>query len=88
MRPPAKRLGGEIPLMGSNPIPSAVLIRRMKVNKYFTWTIGCQMNVADTEKLESAMNLMGLDNTDDVHDADVVVVNSCVVRSSAEDKVT
>ena len=58
------------------------------MNKYFTWTIGCQMNVADTEKLESAMNLMGLDNTDDVHDADVVVVNSCVVRSSAEDKVT
>ena len=58
------------------------------MQSYHIWTIGCQMNVADTEKLESAMNLMGLDNTDDVHDADVVVVNSCVVRSSAEDKVT
>ena len=26
MRAPAKRLGGEIPLMGSNPIPSAILV--------------------------------------------------------------
>ena len=26
VRAPAKRLGGEIPLMGSNPIPSAILV--------------------------------------------------------------
>ena len=54
---------------------------------YFVWTIGCQMNIADSQKLESAFNNMGLGKSDSVQDANVVVLNSCVVRKSAESKV-
>ena len=54
---------------------------------YFIWTIGCQMNKADSERLESALGQMGLAPRQSPLDADVVVLNSCVVRQSAEDRV-
>ena len=55
--------------------------------RYYTWTVGCQMNKADTERLESALSQMGFLATTTASDADVIVLNSCVVRQSAEDKV-
>ena len=45
------------------------------------------MNVADSERLESAFLQMGLQQTSSPKEADVVVLNSCVVRQSAEEKV-
>ena len=55
---------------------------------YHIWTIGCQMNTADSERLGSALEQLGLAPVQRPGDADVVVLNSCVVRQSAEDKVT
>ena len=55
--------------------------------RFYTWTIGCQMNKADTERLESALSQLGFVTTQSPADADVIVLNSCVVRQSAEDKV-
>ena len=55
---------------------------------YHIWTIGCQMNTADSERLGSALEQLGLTAAARPMDADVVVLNSCVVRQSAEDKVT
>ena len=57
------------------------------MRSYHIWTIGCQMNKADSERLESALGQMGLSAADSARGADVVVLNSCVVRQSAEDKV-
>ena len=57
------------------------------MNSYHIWTIGCQMNTADSERLASALEQMGLESAGNAKDADVVVLNSCVVRQSAEDKV-
>ena len=59
----------------------------MEIRSFYIWTIGCQMNKADSERLESALGQMGLRATSSPGDADVVVLNSCVVRQSAEDKV-
>ena len=74
--------------MGSNPIPSAKTQNDYgEMRSYHIWTIGCQMNKADSERLESALGQMGLAASDAPSDADVVVLNSCVVRQSAEDKV-
>ncbi len=55
---------------------------------YHIWTIGCQMNKADSERLEGALEQLGLRHTPIMAEADVIVLNSCVVRQSAEDKVT
>ncbi len=57
------------------------------MNSFHIWTIGCQMNTADSERLASALEQMGLESVENASDADVVVLNSCVVRQSAEDKV-
>ena len=45
------------------------------------------MNKADSERLSSALDSVGLSETMSPTEADVIVLNSCVVRQSAEDKV-
>ncbi len=57
------------------------------MNSYYLWTIGCQMNTADSERLGSALEQMGIQPVEKAADADVIVLNSCVVRQGAEDKV-
>jgi tRNA-2-methylthio-N6-dimethylallyladenosine synthase len=54
--------------------------------KYHIWTAGCQMNVADSQRVGSELEKLGYHYTDSYREADVVVLNTCVVRQSAEDK--
>lgn len=54
--------------------------------KYHIWTFGCQMNTADTQRLASELELMGHTAAENEDDADIYVVNTCVVRQAAEDK--
>ena len=54
--------------------------------KYHIWTIGCQMNVADSNHVAAELEKIGYGPTDRLEEADVVVLNTCVVRQSAEDK--
>jgi tRNA-2-methylthio-N6-dimethylallyladenosine synthase len=53
---------------------------------YHIWTLGCQMNVADSQRLASELEKMGYRAAEDPDNADVLVINTCVVRQSAEDK--
>ena len=53
---------------------------------YHIWTLGCQMNVADSQRLASELEKIGYRAADSPDSADVLVVNTCVVRQSAEDK--
>ena len=55
---------------------------------YHVWTVGCQMNMSDSERLGAGMTGLGLGSCDTPEDADVVVLNTCVVRQSAEDTAT
>jgi tRNA-2-methylthio-N6-dimethylallyladenosine synthase len=54
--------------------------------KYHIWTAGCQMNVADSQRVASALEKLGYQATSRAETADVIVLNTCVVRQSAEDK--
>lgn len=54
--------------------------------KYHIWTEGCQMNVADSQRVASALEKLGYAGTPRPEEADVIVLNTCVVRQSAEDK--
>jgi len=54
--------------------------------KYHIWTEGCQMNVADSQRVGSALEGLGYDLTSNPKNADIIVLNTCVVRQSAEDK--
>ena len=56
------------------------------MKQYYVWTIGCQMNEADSAHLAAELEAMGYRPTARAENADVVVLNTCVVRQSAEDK--
>ena len=45
------------------------------------------MNKADSERLENALSKIGFENSTTPADSDLIVLNSCVVRQGAEDKV-
>jgi len=57
------------------------------MSAFHLWTIGCQMNVADSRRLAESLERYGLTAAQGPHDADVVVLYSCVVRQQAEDRV-
>jgi len=54
---------------------------------YHIWTIGCQMNKADSARLGASLEQLGYQPAPTIDAADVIVLNSCVVRQSAENRV-
>lgn len=54
--------------------------------KFFVETIGCQMNVNDSDKITDYLLVSGLEQTNDMSEADLVILNTCSVRFSAEHK--
>jgi len=54
---------------------------------YHIITIGCQMNYADSERLASRLEENGYKKTDDKYGSDLVIVNTCGVRQSAENRI-
>jgi len=55
--------------------------------RYHIWTIGCQMNKAESARLGAFFEQAGYRSTATATEADVIVLNSCVVRQSAENRV-
>ncbi len=53
---------------------------------YHIWTIGCQMNVADSQRVAAGLERLGYKPSERARDADVIVLNTCVVRQQPEDK--
>jgi tRNA-2-methylthio-N6-dimethylallyladenosine synthase len=76
--PPLSHL--ELPFAGSD------VSRIIADMKYHIWTEGCQMNVSDSQRVASALEHLGYRGTRRPEEADVIVLNTCVVRQSAEDK--
>jgi tRNA-2-methylthio-N6-dimethylallyladenosine synthase len=56
--------------------------------RYHIWTEGCQMNEADSEKLAAGLAKLGWEEASKPDEADLAVVNTCVVRQKAEDRAT
>lgn len=55
--------------------------------KYFIKTFGCQHNKADSERIDTAFTSRGMKKANGYKDADYVVINTCMVRQSAENRV-
>ncbi|PIZ66814.1 hypothetical protein COY15_00015 [Candidatus Roizmanbacteria bacterium CG_4_10_14_0_2_um_filter_39_12] len=55
--------------------------------KYFIKTFGCQQNVADSERVEQAFTARGFTKARGYKDANYVIINTCMVRESAEERV-
>ncbi|MEN6411181.1 MAG: tRNA (N6-isopentenyl adenosine(37)-C2)-methylthiotransferase MiaB [Veillonellales bacterium] len=61
----------------------------IKSNKkhFTTYTYGCQMNENDTERLAGQLMEIGYEYTEEPEKADLILINTCCVRESAEKKI-
>lgn len=55
--------------------------------QFYLWTIGCQMNFADSRRVAEELARAGFREVNRPQDADLILLNTCVVRQSAEDRV-
>ena len=55
--------------------------------KLFIKTYGCQMNVYDSDRMSDVLAPLGYAPTDQVDDADMVILNTCHIREKASEKV-
>jgi tRNA-2-methylthio-N6-dimethylallyladenosine synthase len=68
-------------------LPRASRDTTPRERRYYVWTVGCQMNISDSERLESALQGVGYAPAERPDDASFIVLNSCSVRASAEDRI-
>jgi len=54
--------------------------------KYFLKTYGCQMNEHDSENIKAMLEELGLEETEDYNQADVLLLNTCSIRENAHNK--
>ena len=59
----------------------------MSTGLYKILVYGCQMNIADAERMEGQLQAAGYTPTEETACADIVLINTCCVRETAEDKV-
>lgn len=57
------------------------------MKSYHIINYGCQMNESDAEHFAGQLEDLGYQYIEDFHDADVVLINTCCVRESAEKKI-
>jgi len=57
-----------------------------KTRKLYIETVGCQMNVLDSEMVVASLRRRGYELSDNVSDADTILFNTCSVREQAENK--
>ena len=55
--------------------------------KLYIETVGCQMNVLDSEMVVASLRKRGYELTNSTRDADTILFNTCSVRQHAEDKI-
>ena len=58
-----------------------------KKKKLYIETVGCQMNLLDSELVVAKLRQEGYELTEDMQQADAILYNTCSVRQHAEDKI-
>jgi len=56
--------------------------------RYWIWTVGCQMNRVDSDRVADTLRARGYQPAEREEDADIIILNSCAVRESAERRVS
>ena len=57
------------------------------MQKVFIKTYGCQMNVYDSDRMFDVLNKMQIQHTEDITEADLILLNTCSIREKAQEKV-
>ena len=63
-------------------------LKKLGLNKkYYVKTYGCQMNEHDSENIRAILEDMSFTSTDDMENADLILLNTCAIRENAHNKV-
>lgn len=54
--------------------------------KYYLKTYGCQMNVHDSENIKAILENMNFTESEEMEDADIILLNTCAIRENAHNK--
>ena len=57
------------------------------MKQFYIETYGCQMNVADSEVVAAIVQMTDAQLTDNIEQADIIILNTCSIRENAEQKV-
>ncbi len=57
------------------------------MKKLYIETYGCQMNVADSEVVAAVLGMAGYELSEDIAQADAILLNTCSIRDNAEQKI-
>ena len=72
------------------PVPAALgefVTDDMTMPHFHVWTLGCQMNQSDSEEMAGALLAAGCTEAPTMETADLIVINSCAIRETAEAKI-
>lgn len=58
-----------------------------EIGKFYIESYGCQMNFSDSEIVASILTGAGYSGTSEIHEADLILINTCSIREKAEDTV-
>ena len=82
-----RRTKEEVKVLTHEYIMNANLKELGKGKKYFVKTYGCQMNEHDGENIKAILEDMSYTETDDMEQADFILLNTCAIRENAHNKV-
>jgi tRNA-2-methylthio-N6-dimethylallyladenosine synthase len=81
-RPGASRRG-----LAPEPRLAEFAAEAVTLPSFHVWTLGCQMNLSDSEEMAGALLAAGCTEAPSLETADLIVINSCSVREAAEQKI-
>jgi tRNA-2-methylthio-N6-dimethylallyladenosine synthase len=81
--------GTAVPRRPASPAPGVAefVTDDVVLPSFHVWTLGCQMNRSDSEEMTGTLLAAGCAEAPSIEAADLVVINSCAIRESAEQKV-
>ncbi len=76
-------------ILNNSPEPSdkKSFNKNANLKKVYIETYGCQMNYSDTEIVLSVLSDSGYNETTNIQDSDVILLNTCSIREHAEHKI-
>ena len=69
------------------PSPTPTPLPLLSPPSYYIETMGCQMNTADSERIEGNLQQLGYIQSNNIHTSNLIVLNTCSIRDKSEQKV-
>jgi tRNA-2-methylthio-N6-dimethylallyladenosine synthase len=81
------RIGHPRPALRPDGVLAEYATEERLLPRFHVWTLGCQMNASDAEEMAGALLAVGCPEAGGMEDADLIVINTCSIRETAEQKV-